>query len=99
MLKIIYTLLLSLLTFNLHPNVIENRQNNYFLTKVLSESDLNIYNNVKKYQQKYQWQKADNELLRVENPILVGHFEYEKLMHPNKYKASYRELSNWFKKK
>ncbi len=98
MLKIIYTLLLSLLTLNLHPNVIENRQNNYFLTKVLSESDLNIYNNAKKYQQKYQWEKADNELLKVENPILVGHFEYEKLMHPNKYKASYRELSNWFKK-
>ena len=42
--------------------------------------------------------KADKALLKVENPILVGHFQYEKLMHPNKYKASYKELSDWFKR-
>jgi len=50
------------------------------------------------YQKKYQWEKADRALSKVENPILVGHFQYEKLMHPNKYKASYKELSDWFKR-
>ena len=50
------------------------------------------------YQKKYQWEKADKALLEVENPILIGHFQYEKLMHPNKYRASYKELSDWFRK-
>ena len=97
MLKIIYILFASLIAFNSNSNVIEKSQNNYFLTKVLSESDLKIYKNVILYQKKYQWEKADRALSTVENPILVGHFQYEKLMHPNKYKASYKELSNWFK--
>ena len=88
----------------MHPNSFQfklkcNRKKpkSYFLTKVLSESDLKIYKNVILYQKKYQWEKADRALSKVENPILVGHFQYEKLMHPNKYKASYKELSNWFK--
>ncbi len=98
MLKIIYILSVFLIAFNSHPNAIEKRENSYFLTKVLSQSDLQIYKNVKLYQKKYQWEKADKELLKVENSILVGHFQYEKLMHPNKYKASYKELSDWFKK-
>ncbi len=97
MLKIIYILFAFLIAFNSQSNVIEKSQNSYFLTKVLSESDLKIYKNVIFYQKKYQWEKADRALSKVKNPILVGHFQYEKLMHPNKYKASYKELSTWFK--
>ena len=99
MLKIIYILFLFLIAFNAGSNIIEKSKNSYFLTKVLSESDLKIYKDVLSYQKAYQWEKADNALLMVKNPILVEHFQYEKLMHPNKYKASYKELSNWFKKK
>ena len=98
MLKIIYILFASLLAFNSNSNVIEKSRNSYFLTKVLSQSDLKIYKHVILYQKKYQWEKADRALLKVKNPILVGHFQYEKLMHPNKYKASYKELSDWFRK-
>ena len=98
MLKIIYILFASLLAFTSNSNVIEKSKNSYFLTKVLSEGDLKIYKDVILYQKKYQWEKADRALLKVENPILVGHFQYEKLMHPNKYKASYKELSDWFRK-
>ena len=97
MIKIIYILFASLIAFNSNSNEIEKSQNSYFLNKVLSESDLKIYKNVILYQKKYQWEKADRALSKVKNPILVGHFQYEKLMHPNKYKASYKELSNWFK--
>ena len=56
-----------------------------------------LWKNVKKHQEKYEWDKAKQELLKVENDILVGHYIYEQLMHPNKYKASYEELSSWFK--
>ena len=31
----------------------------------------------------------------LDNKILLGYLEYDKLMHPNKYKASYDELSSW----
>ena len=65
MLKIIYILFTSLLAFNSNSNVIEKSKNSYFLTKVLSESDLKIYKNVILYQKKYQWEKADRALLKV----------------------------------
>ena len=98
MLKIIYILFAFLIAFNSNSNVVGKSQNSYFLTKVLSERDLKIYKSVMLYQKKYQWEKADRALLEVENPILIGHFQYEKLMHPNKYRASYKELSDWFKR-
>ena len=98
MLKIIYILFAFLIAFNSNSNAIEKSQNTYFLAKVLSESDLKVYKNVIFYQKQYQWAKADKELSKVENPILVGHFQYEKLMHPYEYRASYQELSDWFKR-
>ena len=50
MLKIIYILFALLIALNSNLNVIEKSQNSYFLTKVLSESDLKIYKNVIFYQ-------------------------------------------------
>ena len=96
MLKFIYIFLSFLINFNSFSNVIEKTQNSYFLPKILNEKDLELYKSVKFYQKKYEWEKADYLLSKVNNDILVGHFEYEKLMHPNKYRASYKELSSWF---
>ena len=70
MLKIIYILFASLIAFNSNSDVIEKSYNSYFLNKVLSESDLKIYKNVMLYQKKYQWEKADRALSKVENSIL-----------------------------
>ena len=55
MLKIIYILFAFLIAFNSNSNAIEKSQNSYLITKVLSESDLNIYKNVILYQKKYQF--------------------------------------------
>ena len=98
MFKILYILFLFFIAFSSSSNVVGKHKNSYFLTKILSDSDLKIYKNVLTYQKTYEWAKADNELSKVENSILKGHFQYEKLMHPNKYKASYKELSDWFTK-
>ncbi|MAH88714.1 MAG: hypothetical protein CMJ06_01505 [Pelagibacterales bacterium] len=97
MLKFIYILLYIFIAFNSLANVIEQGKNNHLLPKVLSYKDIELYKNAEAYQNKYEWEKADLTLLKVKNDILVGHFEYEKLMHPNKYRASYEELSQWFK--
>ena len=67
------------------------------MPRILSDKDLKLYKSVEAYQKKYQWEKANIELSKVYNDILVGHFQYEMLMHPNKYRASYKELSQWFK--
>ena len=65
MLKIINILFLLLIAINSKSNVIEKNQNGYFLTNVLSDNDIKIYRNVIFYQQKYQWERAENELLKV----------------------------------
>ncbi|GIS17423.1 MAG: hypothetical protein CM15mP118_3020 [Alphaproteobacteria bacterium] len=58
MLKIIYILFAFLIAFNSNSNVIEKSQNSYFLTKVLSESDLKIYKNVILYPKKISMGKG-----------------------------------------
>ena len=42
-----------------------------------------------------RWDEVEKKIKFLESKILLGHLEYDKLMHPNKYKASYRELSSW----
>ena len=68
MLKIIFILFAFLIALNSNSNVIEKSQNSYFLTKVLSESDLKIYKNVIFYQKKYQWENADIALSKANGP-------------------------------
>ena len=97
MLKFIYIFLTFLIAFNSFSNATEQRNKSYFLPKILSDKDLQLYKNVAAYQKKYQWEKANLALSKVKNDILVGHFQYEMLMHPNKYRSSYNELSQWFK--
>ena len=58
MLRFIYILLSLQMAFNAFSNVIEQRNNTYFLPKILSDKDLELYTSVKAYQKKISMGKS-----------------------------------------
>ena len=68
------------------------------LPSILKDNDIKNYRQVIKYQRQAKWVKADQYLNKIDNKLLKGYFEYDKLMHPNQYRASYQELFNWLEK-
>ena len=91
----IFVLLLSAFS---HANLVKNNNfgNGKIIQNILSEEDLKLYKKALAYQNEYEWENSEKILNKVKNKVLLGYFEYEKLMHPNKYKASYIELAEWF---
>lgn len=65
---------------------------------VLSERDIERYQRVFELQQQAQWDQADREIAKIDNPILMGHVQFQKLMHPTGYRSSYSELAAWMKR-
>ena len=74
---------------------LEKRYEPFSLPQILSNSDKKTYLEVNELQMNGKWQEADKKILTLENKILIGYLEYDKLMHPNKYKSSYSELLAW----
>jgi len=68
----------------------------FSLPTILSEEDKKIYKRILNYQKDGRWTQAGKLKKNLSNNILSGYLEYDKLMHPNKYKASYEELAHWF---
>lgn len=65
------------------------------IPSVLSADDIDRYQRVFELQQQAQWKKADRLIKKIENPILMGHVQFQKLMHPTGHRSSYKELSDW----
>ncbi|MGB1361463.1 MAG: transglycosylase SLT domain-containing protein [Alphaproteobacteria bacterium] len=65
---------------------------------ILSSSDNEKYRKVFALQQEGKWKQADKIIKTIDNKILMGQVEFQKYMHPTKYRASYPELHNWLKK-
>ena len=96
--KIFYFITLILCILNIsNAKKIEQLENFKFPT-VLSESDKKLYMKIIEYQKIGDWDLYDKTSDKLENNILLGYFEYDKLMHPNKYRANYKELSTWLRK-
>ena len=67
------------------------------IPQILSDEDIERYQRIFELQQQAQWKKADRMIKRVENPILMGHIQFERLMHPTGYRSKYSELDTWMK--
>ena len=83
---------------NIFANQVESkmlRSANHAIPKILSDSDLKLFKNIINFQSLAKWNDADKTLRKVDKKFLNGYFDYNKLMHPNKYKASYNELLEW----
>tara|TARA_R110002124_G_scaffold287365_1_gene474274 strand:+ start:208751 stop:210730 length:1980 start_codon:yes stop_codon:yes gene_type:complete len=61
----------------------------------LSARDTRNYSRIFEYQKSGQWAKADELIRKIEDPKLMGHVQFQRYMHPTKYKSSFRELSTW----
>ena len=68
------------------------------IPKILSVSDLSLYKKVIRFQSLGKWSDSQSTFKKINNNLLEGYIEYDKLMHPNKYRASYLELENWLNK-
>ena len=94
---IFYVLPLLLSTFT-QANLVKNKNvsSSKIIQNTLSKEDQKLYKKALAYQNKYEWDNSEKTLRKIKDKILLGYFEYEKLMHPNKYRASYIELAEWF---
>lgn len=67
------------------------------LPKILSDIDAARYEEIFKLQNDANWRKADQLIKKIENPLLMGHVQFQRYMHPTKYQSSYPELHMWMK--
>ncbi|MBK1666049.1 lytic transglycosylase [Rhodospirillum rubrum] len=62
---------------------------------VLDPADVARYRTIFALQDKGLWSDADREILGLEDPLLMGHVRYQRLMHPTAYRANADELRTW----
>ncbi len=62
---------------------------------VLSRSDVTRYRRIFEAQDQGLWEKAEREISDLEDPLLLGHVHYHKLMHPTAHRSSFTELAEW----
>jgi soluble lytic murein transglycosylase len=62
---------------------------------VLSDSDADLYAHIFNLQSDGKWREADRAIAKLNNPILMGHVQFQRYMHPTRYRANYTELKNW----
>ncbi len=65
------------------------------LPRVLSAVDEALYRSIFAVQKKGQWRKADREIARLSNRILMGDVLAQRYLHPTKYRSKYKELKAW----
>src|SRR5690606_29999764 len=61
----------------------------------LGAADVALYRQIFVVQEEGRWNEADALIARIENPALMGHVRFQRLMHPTAYRSSYAELRGW----
>lgn len=64
---------------------------------ILSAEDITRYRAIFALQEDGVWADADHLIEHVDNPILMGHVQYQRYMHPTAYRSKFVELSAWMK--
>ncbi|MDF1719273.1 MAG: lytic transglycosylase domain-containing protein [Minwuia sp.] len=65
------------------------------LPRILSHTDQARYRQIFDLQQAGRWKQARRLIAEIEDPVLLGHVDYQRLMHPTAWRSSYRELHEW----
>ncbi len=65
--------------------------------RVLSYADIHLYQAIHASQARAQWQTADEQIARLDNPTLLGYVYAERYLHRS-YQASYDDLHAWLEK-
>ncbi len=69
-------------------------QNSYSL----SSKDIVLYKSIFSDYRNGEFAKADKDIEKLDDLILMGHVEALKLLHPTKHRSSFSELKNWLSK-
>jgi soluble lytic murein transglycosylase len=67
------------------------------LPAVLAADDIDRYQRIFDHQADADWAKADREIARLKNRLLLGHVLHQRYTHPTAYNSSYAELADWMK--
>lgn len=65
------------------------------LLRVLSPLDIERLQRIFRLQRSANWAAADRDIKQLENRLLLGHVYKQRYLHPDRYRASYRELVDW----
>lgn len=65
------------------------------LPEILSQSDIELYQQIFEVQDLGDWKTADRLIRQLENRLLMGHVLYQRYLHPTKYRSQYKELKAW----
>jgi len=65
------------------------------LPSVLSADDAERYGKIFALQEKGAWNKADREIKKLSDRVLMGHVLAQRYLHPTKYRSKYKELKTW----
>ena len=65
------------------------------LPNILSENDVFLYRRIFSHQRTGEWKAADRLIKSVEDDLLMGYVQFQRYMHPRKYRSRYRELKGW----
>jgi soluble lytic murein transglycosylase-like protein len=68
------------------------------LPAVLSSADVAHYQRIFALQEKGEWGKADKEIAKLKDRLLMGHVLAQRYLHPTKYRSKYKELKEWLAK-
>ena len=78
------------------PYPLETESANPF--RQLQQQDRVHYQRIFALQRRAQWSRADSLIKKINNPILMGHVRFQRLMHPRGYRSTFSELANWLVK-
>lgn len=67
------------------------------LPAVLRADDVARYERIFEYQADQDWAKADREIAKLSDKLLLGHVLQQRYLHPTAYISSYPELLAWLK--
>ncbi len=68
------------------------------IPQVLNEKDVERYQRIFELQQQAKWNEAQRLINQLDSKVLMGHVEFQKLMHPTGYRSKYSELAAWMKR-
>ena len=100
--KIFFICFFSFFCFMAKAGVINNKISEKYLSvfseNILSNEDVKNYREIFELQNKCEWKKANKNIFKIKDKILIGHVLAQRYLHPQCYKSEFIELTYWLKK-
>jgi len=77
---------------------ISNKYDEIFTNNILIYEDISNYQKIFNSQENCEWKKANRDILKIKDKILIGHVLAQRYLHPRCYQSQFIELTHWLKK-